>query len=392
MTHLPYKPGSSDLNTNGEITPWGEWFDKMFHSYAAKADGYYGNDEARAVSELQRRLNLPVTGVFDERTARASGFLKAAPAHRPIWFYSAPGSGASWNVGPSFDVGNFCQDVLHINHQPVGFPIGGYLGFMGGDPSLSYNDVIAAEGAELERLIASCPDLNNPNVEFWFSGYSQSADGMEDAVQRLFGDGGRFANLRPRINGIINFGNPSRQPGPTKVGNNPAGWGISRKVRPAWMIPLIWSVTNDGDFYACTDDELRPLFYHEIVQADTQLPFFVHILKIALPVILNFVPIIGGLAGPFAPLVIAGAAGIGAFAPLLGGLMGQAAAADEEVDKKLEQMLSVQGILANFPSLIKLIGALPGIGIHGDYWAPKPEFGGRSGVQVGMDIVKDFRR
>lgn len=386
------------LGSGGQpVTDWQQWFNRYAKSYAPPVDGYFGNADRDATRILQARLSVPVTGEFDEKTAVAAKYIKASastPAHRPIWFYSAPGSGADWNVGPSFEVGEFCKNVLHINHQPLGYPKGGYLGLMGGDSAYSYNDVIGFEGAELERQLAACPDLNDPNVEFWFSGYSQSADGMEDALVRLFGDGGRFAHLRSRINGVIQFGNPSRQQNSNGgvPGYIPPGWGISRKIRPDWLKAKTRSVTNNGDFYACCDDEIRPLFYAEIIQADTELPFFVHLLKVAMPIILQTIPIFGGILGPLAPIALAAVTGLNAFLPLLAGMMGTANGSSEEVDQKLTQLLSVQGVISNIPALIKLIGALPGIQIHGEYHLGKPEFNGRSGIQVGCDVVAGFRR
>ena len=394
---LPLKLGSSDARGD-DVTHWGRWFAKKYKSYAAPVDGYYGNDEANATRELQRRLGLPVTGVFDETTAAKAGYVgTAAPvARRKIWAYTAPGSGADWWVGPAFEVGQWCQDVLKINHQPVGFPKGGYLGFLGGDPGLSYIEVITAQKNELARLIRTCPDVNDPDYEIWLLGYSQSGEGMVRAANQLFGDGGEFAHLRSRLNGLIIFGNPARQLGRSKGdGNTPAGWGIARDVYPKWLNDKTFDVTTTGDFYACVpdSDEIRPAFYDIIIQADMSLPFFVHVLKVALPVIAGFMPIFGGLLGPFAPIVIAGFAGIQGFVPLLGGLMGQAqTAADEEVDRKLIEMLTVTGLIKNIPALIGLIGALPGLQAHGEYHLPKPEFGGRTGIQVGCDVVAGFRR
>lgn len=378
---LPYKVGSSDQNTGGEITPWGRWFASKYKSYAAPVDGYFGNQERDAVKELQRRLGLPITGIFDQLTAAKSGYGGAKPpaAHRPIWFYSAPGSGASWNVGPSFEVGQRCQDVLGINHQPVGFPMGGYLGLMGGDPSFSYNEVIAAEGIELERLIASCPDLNDPNVEFWFSGYSQSADGMEDALVRLFGDGGRFAHLRPRINGVIQFGNPSK-----------TGTGIARKLRPPWLLQKVHNLNHPNDFYAEAPDNIRPPMYRIICEAEMELPFFVHVLRLAARIIpdwLTFLPIGsifgGGAFGPLAQLAIGGMTGL-AGNPLLGNMFGMAGRpGDTKVDDDLYNLLKPTGVLSNVTGLIGLVGALPGIQSHGD-WGPF--------VDPAFDVVARFRR
>jgi hypothetical protein len=374
---LPYKLGSN----GAEITAWQQWFNRYAKSYAPPVDGYFGNADRDATRIMQSRLGVPVTGQFDAVTAakvgyKVNGAVPAVPAHRPIWIYTAPGSGAPWNVGPSFDLGERCRTVLHLNHQPVGYPIGGYLGLMGGDPTYSYNDVIGFEGAELERLIAACPDLNDPNVEFWFSGYSQSADGMEDALVRLFGDGGRFEHLRNRINGVVQFGNPSTK-----------GTGIARKVRPGWLDAKIRNINYSNDFYAVATDEIRPAFYAIIIDADTELPFFVHVLKVAMGVILNTVPIFGGLLGPLAAPLLAGMTGLNGMLPLLTGLMGTAnSAADEAVDKKLTDMLSATGLIKNIPGLIQLVGALPGLQAHGGY-ALDPVMMNRA-----YDIVAAFRR
>lgn len=378
---LPYKLGS----TGTEITAWQQWFNRAYSSYAPPVDGYYGNADRDATRIYQSKVGLPVTGVWDTATAARAGFPKniKTPERRPIWIYTAPGSGGNWNEGPSFAVGEFCKDVLKINHQPLGFPKGGYLGLMGGDPAYSYNDVIGFMAAELERQILACPDIDDPRFEIWLSGYSQTADGMRRAAAKLFGDGGRFSHLRSRVNGLLLFGDPSRQPGPVKRGPgfdvdyNPPGWGIARYDSEPWLDRLCWSITTNGDFYACTDDEIRPLFYAEIVKADTELPFIVHVLKVALPILAGL-PFVGAILAP-----------VMAFA---GPLMGMVNGPDEDVDRKLTQLLSVQGVVTNVPALFKLLGALPGIGIHGEYHLPKPEFGGRTGIQVGCDIVAAFRR
>jgi hypothetical protein len=141
---------------------------KRFKSYALepdgvtplRVDGFFGNSEANVHRQWQARTQRPVTGeVTDEEFDLIVGAHAVPGERRKIWLYSAPGSGADFNVGPSWELGEWTRDVLKLNHQPVAFPKGGYLGLMGGDPRLSYNDVIAAEGAELERLIDTCPDL-----------------------------------------------------------------------------------------------------------------------------------------------------------------------------------------------------------------------------------------
>lgn len=365
----------------------------------------YTEVTAACIEEFCGRVSLPV--IRDDKGFAVANLAirtrlgavtpppKPPNAYANTWFFSAPGSGADWWVGPSFDVGEWCKSVLGLNHQPVGFPKGGYLGLMGGDPGQSYNETIDDEGAEIGNLLDNNPAVQkaltdvaagrSTDLQLYFSGYSQSADGMEDALVNLFGDGRKYAPLRNRINASIQFGNPSRQPGPTKVGNNPVGWGISRKVRPQWLIDVTWSITAEGpgapDFYAACDDEIRPLFYFEIVQAETSLSFVEHIAKIALPVIMN---LFGGLGGLSLGGLLTGALG--------GAVVGAQNLPTEDVDHKIIDLLSIKGVLENIPALFKLLAALPGIGSHGSYYDPHPEFGGRTGLQVACDAVMHTHR
>lgn len=350
---------------NETVRQWRIVMSKRFSGYA-KTCGALPTDTdtfgARAVlwqKEYERRTGQPPDGKVSDSDLHTLRLVSPTQPteRRKIWFYSAPGSGSEWWAGPSFEVGEWCKNVLHLQHQPIGFPIGGYLGLMGGDPGLSYNEVIAAEGAELERLLDTNPDINDPDLELWFSAYSQSADGLEDALVRLFGDGGKYAHLRSRINGVIQFGNPSKRT-----------TGIARKARPEWLYALVHNLNHPNDFYAEAPDAIRPVFYAEIVQADTSLPFFAHVLKVALPII-GGLPFFGPLLAPM----------LAPFTPLMGLVSGP----DEPVDAQLVALLSAQGVLTHIPDLIQLVSALPGIQAHGD-WGPF-ELAAR-------DVVASFRR
>lgn len=392
---LPLRIGSSDARGD-DVTHWQRWAKQYAKAYAdimGPIDGYYGNSDAAFAREMQRRLGLPQTGEFDETTAARVGYAGAtAQPRRKIWIYTAPGSGADWWVGPSFELGEWCKKVLKLNHQPVGYPKGGYLGLMGGPPDLSYLDVIGSEAAEFARLLRVNPDVieamkarradrNAPvEVELWVSGYSQSADGFEDALENLFGDGGEFELIRDRINGVLQFGNPSK-----------AGTGIARKTRAAWLQPLIHNITTTGDFYAEALDEIRPLFYEWFIRAETELPFVVYSAQIIVPALLNLVaPFVGGLGSPLALPILAGATG--ARTDVLGTVVGGVLGAKEKPNPKLIELLSVQGVLTNIPQLITLLAALTGLQAHGEYHLPKTEFDGRTGIQVACDHIAAFRR
>jgi hypothetical protein len=150
--------------------------------------------------------------------------------------------------------------------------------------------VIAQEDAELERLIGLNPDLNDPNVEFWFFSYSQSAEGMKRAVARLFGDGGGYAPA-PRINGVIAFGDPTRKPGKPPGSATPhPGTASPTGPPPRGSKALTWSITNQTphpDFYACCNSKIARMAYEVIVRAETELPFVIYIGQIIIPAFLN---------------------------------------------------------------------------------------------------------
>lgn len=376
---------------NETVRRWRQVMAAMFPAYARMlgplvADTDEFGTRARSwQQEYERRTGQVRDGIVSDQDLAD---LKIVRPHRPIWCYSAPGSGVPWWVGPPFDLGEWCKAVLNLNHQPIGYPIGGYLGLMGGDPAFSYLDVCAALDAELERLLGINPDINNPDFELWGFGYSQSADAIKRAMARLFGPGGKYEHLRPRINGIIAFGDPTKP-----------NTGIARLdwTAPDWLTALTHDITNESptpDFYAEAADHIRPLFYQWFIRAETELPFVIYTAQIIIPALLNLIaPFLGGLAGLGSPLalpILAGATGapLEALAPIVGGVLGSR----EKPNPELIKLLSVQGLLTSAPDLIALLAALPGIAIHGDYYAPKPEFGDRSGLQVGQDIVAGFRR
>ena len=416
---LPLRLGSSDARGD-EVSHWQRWAKQYAKAYAfllGAIDGYYGQSDAAFTREMQRRLGLVQDGEFGPVTAGKVGYAGAMPTppRRPIWYYSCPGSGADFWLGPSHDVGQMLcgagfnepgRQSLSINHQPVAFQKGGYLGLMGGDPKFSYLEVIADQLASIRWLLQNNPDVTaamatrrrdraaTVDVELWFSGYSQSADGLMEAILELFGDEGEFVLIRDRINGLICFGNPA-----TPV------TGIARKTFPAWLNALTRNINTTDDFYAVAKDDIRPAFYAEIIKAEMELPFFVHVLRIAVPVILawaaTLLPIFGPLLGGFGPMVqlalgtLNGLQGLGNN-PVLGQLMGQAGGGrDVATTKRIEDILSPTGVLSNIGGLIGLIAALPGLQSHGAYHAtmpPRPEFGNRTGTQYAYDLIAAFRR
>lgn len=396
---------------NETVRRWRQVMAAMFPAYARTlgplpTDTDEFGPQARAwQQEYERRTGQVQDGIVSDKDLAD---LKIVRPHRPIWIYSAPGSGVPGYIGPPFDLGEWCKAIVNLNHVWLDYPIGGYLGFMGGDPKYSYDDIIEFEDAALERALDADLDLQRAMAarradakaavdwEGWFFGYSQSADGMKRAVARLFGPGGRYELVRDRINGIIAFGDPTK---PVT--------GIARLVwtAPDWITALTHSITNESptpDFYAEAGDDIRPLFYEWFVKAEAELPFVIYSAQIIIPAVLNLIaPFLkgplSGIASPLAIPLLATRTGLGVdtLGPLIGGVLN----APSKPDPKLIELLSVQGVLTNLPQLLTLLMALPGIAVHGDYYAPKDEFadpakgwGPRSGIQVGFDIVAGFRR
>lgn len=224
------------------------------------------------------------------------------------------------------------------------------------------------------------------------SGYSQSADGFKRAILDLFGDGGEFVVHRDRLRRVICFGDPTRQPGPTKIGNDPPGWGIARLDTPQWLDDITYSITTHFDLYACTtDDTIVALFYPWFVKAETSLTFVGYSAQIVIPAIASYFgiagPLLGGVLGAGGAALLAAVTGIGL--PLMTQLITTFVDAPPP-DPRLVEALTAQGVLGDIPRLIKTLVVLGGIQTHGEYHLPKPEFGGRTGIEVGIQLVNEI--
>lgn len=448
---MAYQPPSQPGQQHPAIPAAKVILEARYSSYAAGVnDGspFYTVRFGEVLREFGRRVNddiaknkrpgpkIPTPGVFDWATqvqlgiiARAAGTPTPAQPAPPAkltdtWLLSAPGSGVPWNVGPPFELGEIMLRENGVHHLPLGYQIGGYMGFMGGDSKDSYLDIIRYCDVENERRIRedilpkygihllpgeviTAEQVKRLPAKFKLVlvGYSQSAEALIRSAARLFGDGGVFELLRPFLKAVIAFGNPVRVGGATRYGRTPPGSGISDWRPPAWLAALVIDIVNEGpgapDFYACTTSRIAKLAYGVIVRAETELPFVMFLAKIVIPAMLNLLTM--GLAGGAFGGLFGGLLGNTAAIPLLGGatglsgnaltpLMGMAQAdidpAGDAIIRQIVDMLTPLGLLGSLPELIGLLIGLQGIAVHGDYFAPKPEFGNRNGVQVAIDQLR----
>lgn len=425
---LPLKIGSSDQKGD-DVTHWQKWATVYAKSYVilmGPVDGFYGTSDGAFTFEMKRRLiaaghALVLNNIFDAETAKIVGYkgrveggaVDTGKRRNGAWNYNMPGSGADRTVGPAHQVAVHADKVHGIRDQGVDFAQGGYMGFMGGDAKLSFVESNQDMGKSLYQMHDANPDLQNllrqhragkpitQDLDLFYGAYSKSATGIWNWLEEAFGPGGRYHEAAGWIRFVYNFGDPSKQPAPKDGGSPgwfPPGRGIDRRDRPQWLKDKVVSITNPLDFYAVVpdNDPIRPLFFEEIITADAELPYFVHLLNIGIQSAAQWIPVFGPILKTFSPAATSMLALGANLTPMLtnqlGGLMGQAQNAnhDTDVDKKLIEMFSMQGLIKTMPALIGLIQALPGLQNHGMYHVPFPELNNRSGEQVGRDLFDLF--
>jgi hypothetical protein len=161
-------------------------------------------------------------------------------------------------------VGWRLEQMGRVRNQPVGYPASGFLY---PNPFLSYNESVALGMAELVRLI-----LMNAG-KFYLGGYSQGAE----VVVRTMGlmlPGQPLAHRAGDLLDVVTFGSPCRPPGPTLLGNDPPGAGISKIFTPTEFRSRTYDFVLDGDMYAtATDDTLLHLGYEALTALELDLPF-----------------------------------------------------------------------------------------------------------------------
>ena len=147
------------------------------------------------------------------------------------------------------------------------------IGFLNPDPNTSYNESVALGVAEGMRLI-----LLNPGP-FILSGYSQGAEVAVRLMMLMDGDG-PLAHRAGDLLRTITFGSPCRPPGPTRLGNDPPGAGISGDYTPRQFRERTFDLVLNGDMYATTThDTMLEQFYDLFVQAEASMPFALAVMQ-----------------------------------------------------------------------------------------------------------------
>ena len=109
--------------------------------------------------------------------------------------------------------------------------------------------------------------------QFYLCGYSQG-DEVVVRTLRLMLPGQPLAHRAGDLLKVITFGSPCRPPGPTLLGNNPPGSGISRIFMPEQFRSRTYDFVLDGNIYpTTTGDTLLHLGYEALTPLGLDLPF-----------------------------------------------------------------------------------------------------------------------
>jgi peptidoglycan hydrolase-like protein with peptidoglycan-binding domain len=330
--------------------------------------GIYSPQTATAVANIQTFMNQPplnkglrTDGIANYATQLAIGAVLPAPA--PV-------------------------HVKAFYQQGVAYPADGFLQ---PDPNESY--VMSRTAGTLELLRLALPD-RRPKVVI---GYSQGEDVTNNAMEQW------PADRRHEIKLYVGFGSPCRPPGPTLLGNDPGGAGISGNYTPAWLQPIAYHFTQPGDMYANAVG-LLPMLYDVLTHLNMSIDFAAYLFNFMLSapgklltgetssnqagagVLAGLLPIVTGVAGA------AGTVTGGPLGGLMDGIGGQILGAGIGPQQQ-GGLLNVTQIFALLPEIVQtLIAALQFMftQAHTHYHdTPQPYWRGLPAVDCAAQIIAE---
>lgn len=300
----------------------------------------------RNIQGLKDRLypnGIPVTGKLDWATKKRIGILPTAAA--------AP--------------------TKRFVQQGVGFSTDAFLM---GDPTHSYDNACDEGVAELNNLTRFS---FGPKV---IIGYSMGDDIVDQWLHQWPSD------RRHEIEMVVGFGSPSRPPGPTLLGNNPPGAGISGLYTPDWARDRTYQFIQDGDMYACAVGVL-PQLYDILTKAELSIDFAMFLFQMLSssfgPILLGTIGSIIPGAGALAQLLplISGGAG------LLGGIVpGVGSATTEPAPNLIAMITNIGGIVQALMAALQFVSTNAHFRYHDQ---PQPFWRGLTAVDCAAQIITE---
>lgn len=189
-----------------KVTEFRKFMARKFASYAGDLGDspVYDQQLADAVSEMQARYSLPVTGIINYATQVKMGFITPPNPVKPI-LISIEGHMSDMWSGPAADTCKIIEQEGHARWQPIGYQ----------SNSLPFDNQSGVN--EVARILGQ-PTLDN-GVPFplgtpWaLCGFSQGAIVAYDVYRTLLQDGQVHAARAKDLVGVLTFGNPCRQSG-----------------------------------------------------------------------------------------------------------------------------------------------------------------------------------
>lgn len=246
--------------------------------------------------------------------------------------------------------------------QGVGFDTSAFLM---GNIGHSYNMAVAECIAEMNRL--ALPLVGVPKIPM---GYSMGSDAMNQWLWQW------PADRRDEIKLVVGFGCPDRTPGPTLLGNNPPGQGISGIFTPEWARSRTYQFINDdGDMYPEAVG-LLPQFYQILTRMAATADFAMYLFGLLTS---SLGPILLGTVKSVIP-------GAGALSGLLG-LITPGKVTDTTGEINLFAMIT------NIPAIVQSLGVLLKFvqtNAHYHYHdTPKPYWHGLTAVDCAAQIIQE---
>lgn len=330
-----------------------------FRSYAGHLADTEVFDEqmVEAVKEMQRRYGVRVTGWIGYSDKVRMGYIVEGPQPPKYVGYAVPGTWGVWNIGPQCMAVNRSPDKVYL--QGIGYNTSA---FIHPDPTHSYVEAVREGTAELMRWA-----LPEPRKKF-VSGYSMGAEVVARFLTQW------PTERRDEIVAVFTFGSPARPPGPTKLGPDPGGAGISGFYTPEWARDREWSYTIDGDMYAEADSPLMTALYNILTRMELSTEFAMYLFQVLTS---SLGPALLGVAGAMVP-------GFGALSSLLG-LITPGSVQDTDGPPNLFAMMTNLAVIA--PALI---GALKFVftNAHGRYWGDNRLFDGMNAEDHAASVVR----
>lgn len=338
----------------------------------------------------------PANDDFNWAVQKQLGLLTApAPGVPPYYGLSWTGTWGHWDDGYGYQVLRRAKERNNakLDYQGLGYNTNAFM--MGNDPTHSYIDMLNDGVAEGRRF--ALPD-RRPKI---FTGYSGGAGCV---VQMLWT---WPADRRAEIKMILQFGDPNRPPGPTLLGKNYPGHGISEDFPPDWCLDRYYSFNKPGDMYPNAVG-LLPVFYDILTRMEATLDFMMYLFGIMVDQLGNLTPFgmlglgVGGdssipgfgMLSGLLPLITGSGGGSGGLLGGLigggmGGLLGGAPQTSNPIPGAGGQPINLVAMVFNIPAIIQTLMALLNFLVTGDHgrYHEGTDFDGMSAEDKAIELI-----